>query len=133
MLAVLVLIANPLNGWWMSKENCRKVVAISCRAVSAGGGAALGSLGKAIQFVQEGNRNNLIRPVYITEDYNAQHQINVGASSHRYASAPKSQVSSSSWGLGRAAVCDCDTPWTFLLPFFREYGQFMTLTLNDLI
>ena len=28
-------------------------------------------------------------------------------------------VSSSSWGLGRAAVCDCGTPWTFLLPFFR--------------
>ena len=27
-------------------------------------------------------------------------------------------VSSSSWGLGRTAVCDCDTPWTFLLPFF---------------
>ena len=26
--------------------------------------------------------------------------------------------SSSSWGLGRAAVCDCSTPWTFLLPFF---------------
>ena len=26
-------------------------------------------------------------------------------------------VSSSSWGLGRAAVCDCGTPWTFLLPF----------------
>ena len=25
--------------------------------------------------------------------------------------------SSSSWGLGRAAVCDCGTPWTFLLPF----------------
>ena len=25
---------------------------------------------------------------------------------------------SSSWGLGRAAVCDCGTPWTFLLPFF---------------
>ena len=23
-----------------------------------------------------------------------------------------------SWGLGRAAVCDCGTPWTFLLPFF---------------
>ena len=23
-------------------------------------------------------------------------------------------VSSSSWGLGRAAVCDCGTPWTFL-------------------
>ena len=21
------------------------------------------------------------------------------------------------WGLGRAAVCDCGTPWTFLLPF----------------
>ena len=27
-------------------------------------------------------------------------------------------VSSSSWDLGRAAVCDCGTPWTFLLPFF---------------
>ena len=27
-------------------------------------------------------------------------------------------VSSSSWGLGRAAVCDCGTPWTFLVPFF---------------
>ena len=27
-------------------------------------------------------------------------------------------VSSSSWGLGRAAVCDCGTPWTFLLPLF---------------
>ena len=27
-------------------------------------------------------------------------------------------VSSSSWCLGRAAVCDCVTPWTFLLPFF---------------
>ena len=27
-------------------------------------------------------------------------------------------VSSSSWGRGRAAVCDCGTPWTFLLPFF---------------
>ena len=27
-------------------------------------------------------------------------------------------VSSSSWSLGRAAVCDYGTPWTFLLPFF---------------
>ena len=27
-------------------------------------------------------------------------------------------VSSSSWGLGRAAVCNCGTPWTFLLLFF---------------
>ena len=26
--------------------------------------------------------------------------------------------SSSSWCLGRAAVCDSGTPWTFLLPFF---------------
>ena len=26
-------------------------------------------------------------------------------------------VSSSSLCLGRAAVCDCGTPWTFLLPF----------------
>ena len=29
-------------------------------------------------------------------------------------------VSSSSWCLGRAAVCDCGTPWTFLLPFLYE-------------
>ena len=27
-------------------------------------------------------------------------------------------VSSSSWGLGRAAVCDYGTPWTFLFLFF---------------
>ena len=27
-------------------------------------------------------------------------------------------VSSSAWVLRRAAVCDCGTPWTFLLPFF---------------
>ena len=25
---------------------------------------------------------------------------------------------SSAWCLGRAAVCDCGTPWTFLLPLF---------------
>ena len=31
-------------------------------------------------------------------------------------------VSSSSWDLGRAAVCDCGTPWTFFLPFFRTVG-----------
>ena len=31
-------------------------------------------------------------------------------------------VSSSSWGLGRAAVCDYGTPWTFLLPFFSATG-----------
>ena len=29
-------------------------------------------------------------------------------------------VSSSSWDLGRAAVCDCGTPWTFLLPFLQH-------------
>ena len=28
-------------------------------------------------------------------------------------------VFSSSWGLGRTAVSDCGTPWTFLLPFFK--------------
>ena len=26
-------------------------------------------------------------------------------------------------GLGRAAVCDCGTPWTFLLPFFLYFGM----------
>ena len=29
-------------------------------------------------------------------------------------------VSSSTWCLGRAAVCDCGTLWTFLLPLFSE-------------
>ena len=29
-------------------------------------------------------------------------------------------VSSSSWGLGRAAVYECGTPWTFLLPFIEH-------------
>ena len=31
-------------------------------------------------------------------------------------------VSSSSWCLGRAVVCDCGTPWTFLLPFLLLFG-----------
>ena len=31
-------------------------------------------------------------------------------------------VSSSSWGLGGTAVCDCGTPWTFLLPFVFTWG-----------
>ena len=30
-------------------------------------------------------------------------------------------VSSSSWCLGRAVVCDCGTPWSFLLPFFSTF------------
>ena len=29
-------------------------------------------------------------------------------------------ASSSSWCLGRAAACDCGTPWTFLVPFVCE-------------
>ena len=29
-------------------------------------------------------------------------------------------VSSSSWCLGRAAVCDCGTPWTFLLSYVKH-------------
>ena len=29
---------------------------------------------------------------------------------------------SSSWCLGRAADCDCGTPWTFLLPFLVIYA-----------
>ena len=32
--------------------------------------------------------------------------------------------SSSSWCLGRAAVCDYGTPWTFLLPFFNWWFPF---------
>ena len=30
-------------------------------------------------------------------------------------------VSSSYWCLGLAAVCDCGTPWTFLLTFYFKY------------
>ena len=32
-------------------------------------------------------------------------------------------VSSSSWGLGRTAACDCGTPWTFLLPLLCNLIQ----------
>ena len=34
-------------------------------------------------------------------------------------------VSSSSWGLGRVLVCDCGTPWTFLLPFLQVRKDFL--------
>ena len=37
-------------------------------------------------------------------------------------------VSSSSWCLGKAAVCDCGTPWTFLLPFFAILQYFSDIT-----
>ena len=37
-------------------------------------------------------------------------------------------VSSSSWCLERAAVCDCGTPWTFLLSFFSNQRYIWTLT-----
>ena len=40
-------------------------------------------------------------------------------------------VSSSSWGLGRAVVCDCGTPWTFLLPlFFRHSSKIFNIIKN---
>ena len=29
----------------------------------------------------------------------------------------------SSWGLGRAAVCDCGTPWTFLLTVMYHHTK----------
>ena len=32
-------------------------------------------------------------------------------------------VSSSSWCLGRAAVCDWGIPWTFFLPFFDRVSE----------
>ena len=34
-------------------------------------------------------------------------------------------VFSSSGCLGRAAVCDCGTSWTFLLPFFLKFKSFV--------
>ena len=36
-------------------------------------------------------------------------------------------VCSSSWCLGKAAVCDCGTPWTFLLPFLQSWSIFQIL------
>ena len=39
-------------------------------------------------------------------------------------------VSSSSWGLGRAAVCDCGTPWTFLLLLFWNCRLQLTLVIS---
>ena len=38
-------------------------------------------------------------------------------------------VLSSSWCLGRAAACDCGTPWTFLLPFC-DCGTLWTFLLH---
>ena len=40
-------------------------------------------------------------------------------------------VSSSSWGLGRAAVCDCGTPWTFLLAFFFFFFFFFFFAYDE--
>ena len=37
-------------------------------------------------------------------------------------------VSSSSWYLGRAAICDCGTPWTFLVLFYVK--RRLTVTFN---
>ena len=39
-------------------------------------------------------------------------------------------VSSPSWCLGRDAVCDCGTPWTFLFPFFLQESMYI---LNPLV
>ena len=41
-------------------------------------------------------------------------------------------VSSFSWCLGRAAVCDCGTPWTFLLPFFHKGSNVQYQSSNHL-
>ena len=38
-----------------------------------------------------------------------------------------SRIWNSSWYLGRAAVCDCGTPWTFLIPFFFQSQNFIYL------
>ena len=39
-------------------------------------------------------------------------------------------VSSSSWSLGRAAVCECSTPRTILLPFFSKLSTYDFSTLH---
>ena len=36
-------------------------------------------------------------------------------------------VFSSSWCLRRAAACDCGTPWTFLLSFFKPLSYFKSV------
>ena len=42
-------------------------------------------------------------------------------------------VSSSSWCLGKAAVCDCGTPWTFLLPFLQYVYLAACMVVTELI
>ena len=42
-------------------------------------------------------------------------------------------VSSSSWGLGWAAVCDCGTPWNFLLLFFIYDVSFLLICSSSLL
>ena len=39
-------------------------------------------------------------------------------------------VSSSSWCLGRAAVSDCGTPWTFLLPFIPYISTYIVTLIH---
>ena len=41
-------------------------------------------------------------------------------------------VSSSSWCLRRAAVCDCGTPWTVLLSFVSYVGFVLSLFISHL-
>ena len=42
-------------------------------------------------------------------------------------------VSSSSWCLGWAAVCDCGTPWAFLLPFLTSHRTLVVYVLISVL
>ena len=54
----------------------------------------------------------------LTSTYNDETEVRVLTSTYNDKTEVGVLTSSFSWGLGRAAVCDCGTPWTFLLPFF---------------
>ena len=50
----------------------------------------------------------------------------------RFARVSFLSISSSSWCLGRAAVCDCGTPWTFLLPFWIRLNHLNEAILTNI-
>ena len=67
-----------------------------------------------------------VSPFSVASTSLGEERANIGAfrTFVRFCACLDLSVSSSCWGLGRAAVCDCGTPWTFLLPFFFTFQSF---------
>ena len=48
-----------------------------------------------------------------------------------FSSENEGQNRTFSWCLGRAAICDCGIPWTFLLPFFFKIQPWRPSFIHD--